>query len=50
MGLLPVSLIAAELDPRAPFGFRAIHAGTLQIVSAKQDVGAKLRLHVIGDL
>ena len=44
--LLPVSLVAAELDARAPLRFRAGQAGALQIIRAMLDVRAKLLFHL----
>src|SRR5262245_27957893 len=43
-------LLAAELDARAAFRFRAIQARTLQIVRAALDVSAQLFLDLLFDL
>ena len=50
VALLAKLLIAAELDARAPLGFRARHPGSLKIVSTVLDVRAQLLFHLGVDL
>src|SRR6185437_12030872 len=45
-----IFLVAAEFDARAPFGFSARHAGTLEIIGAILDVRPKLLFHIVLNL
>ena len=49
MNLFFETLLAAELNARAAFGFGAVHAGTFQIIRAMLDVRLQLLSHFIFD-